>query len=171
MSYEEKLQAFVGKTIVERRAGQDPVNTPMIRHWVEAMGLPGGIHLDDNQAQAAGRQEAVAPVAMAQAWTMRGYGATVNPPEAKDGFAELVDVLDEGGYTSVVATNSDFEFSRELQVGDEVSYEEVVTEISEEKSTGLGEGRFITTTKTYFDGTGQTIATQVWRTLRFKPRN
>lgn len=171
MGYEERLQAFVGKIIIERRGGQDPVNTPMIRHWVEAIGLPGDIHLDDAYAKSVGRQGAVAPVAMAQTWIMRGYAATVHPPVERDGFAELVELLNAGGYTSVVATNSDFRFHRELQVGDEISYEEVVTDISQEKSTGLGDGRFITTTKTYFDHNGQIVATQVWRTLRFKPRN
>lgn len=169
--YEERLSRFVGRVIVERRAGADPVNRPMIRHWVEAMGLPGGIHLDEDVARASGRTDTVAPVAMTQAWVMRGYAATVDPPQAKDGFAELVDLLAEGGYTSVVATDSDFEFRRELLPGDQVSYEETVEEISAEKTTGLGVGRFITTKKTYYDGAGEVVATQSWRTLRFAPIN
>ena len=143
----------------------------MIRHWVEAMGLPPQIHLDESAARGAGREATVAPVAMTQAWVMRGYAATMNPPTHKDGFAEFVDLLDEGGYTSVVATDSDFEFVRELVPGDVVAYEEVVESISEEKQTGLGRGRFITTKKIYFDGSGEIIATQLWRTLRFVPRN
>lgn len=168
--FERRLNEFVGRVIIERRKGQDPVNTPMIRHWVEAMGLPPSLHLDDSAARSSGRESAVAPVAMTQAWVMRGYAATVNPATDKDGFAELVDLLNEGGYTSVVATDSDFEFFRELAPGDVVSYEEVVESISEEKQTGLGLGRFITTKKIYFDGSGDVIATQLWRTLRFAPK-
>lgn len=169
-TYEERLQSFVGKILIDNKPGQDPVNKPMIRHWVEAMDLPEGIHLDQSEAQNAGRTDIVAPVAMAQAWVMRGYAASVRPPaEAKDGFGQLVDLLAEGGYTSVVATDSDFEFVRELVPGDEVSLTEVVEDISPEKRTGLGVGRFVTTKKTYTDQAGEVVATQLWRTLRFVP--
>jgi uncharacterized OB-fold protein len=53
--------------------------------------------------------------------------------------------------------------------GDHVSVEEVVSDISTEKKTGLGVGRFVTTLKTYRDADGEVVATQRWRTLRFKP--
>ena len=85
-------------------------------------------------------------------------------------FTELVHLLAEGGYTSVVATDSDLEFHRELVPGDHVSVEEVVESISPEKATGLGDGRFVTTVKTYRDADGSVVATQRWRTLRFRPR-
>lgn len=169
--YEARLKAFEGRVLVTRRQGQDPVNKPMIRHWVEALDMPADIHLDEESARSTGRSDVVAPAAMTQAWIMRGYAATVNPPEQRDGFDELVDLLAEGGYTSVVATDSDFEFFRELVPGDLVSYEEVVENISEEKTTGLGRGRFITTKKIYFDESEEVVATQLWRTLRFDPRN
>jgi uncharacterized OB-fold protein len=106
---------------------------------------------------------------MVQAWTMRGYARTVDPAPAAGGFAELVALLDEGGYTSVVATDSELDFVRELVPGDRVSVEEVVSDISPEKKTGLGVGRFVTTLKTYRDACGEVVATQRWRTLRFKP--
>ena len=38
---------------------------------------------------------------------MRGYAATVRPTASAGRFQELVDLLAEGGYTSVVATDSD----------------------------------------------------------------
>ena len=43
-------------------AGRDPVNLPMIRNWLEALG-------DANPRY---EREAVAPPAMTQVWTMRG---------------------------------------------------------------------------------------------------
>ena len=78
-------------------------------------------------------------------------------------------LLDEGGYGSVVATDSDLELVRELVPGDHVSVEEVVESISPEKATALGAGRFVTTLKTYRDAEGEVVATQRWRTLRFRP--
>ena len=169
-TYDERLDAFVGAVLQPRTPGADPVNVPMIRHWVEAMELTDPVHLDAEAARATGRDDVVAPAAMVQAWVMRGYAATVRPRPAPGRFQELLDLLAEGGYTSVVATDSDLEFERELVPGDLVSVEEVVESISAEKRTGLGPGRFVTTLKTYRDAAGGVVATQRWRTLRFQPQ-
>ncbi|MWA00686.1 hypothetical protein F8568_009910 [Actinomadura sp. LD22] len=167
--YEELLRAWVGRELVARRPGQDPVNVPMIRHWVEAMEDPNPVYLDEDAAKATGRDGVVAPASMIQAWTMRGYAATVHPSAERSGFDELVALLAEGGYTSVVATDSELEFERELVPGDHVSVEEHVESISAEKQTGLGAGRFVSTVKTYRDASGEVVATQRWRTLRYRP--
>lgn len=172
-TYEDRLNAFVGRVINAQTPGQDPVNVPMIRHWVEAMDLSNPVHLDADAARETGRDDVVAPASMIQAWTMRGYAKTVRPSAdagSGAGFAELVDLLAEGGYTSVVATDSEFDFVREVTPGDEITVEEVVDAIGPEKETGLGTGRFVTTIKTYRDAQGETVATQRWRTLRFKPK-
>ncbi|MBE3002388.1 MaoC family dehydratase N-terminal domain-containing protein [Nocardiopsis sp. HNM0947] len=168
-SQEERLRAFVGRTLGPPRRAQDPVNLPMIRHWVEALGVDNPVHLDEDAARAAGRAGVVAPATMVQAWTMRGYAATQAPPP-DDGSGALVAELAEQGYTSVVATDSEFEFHRELVPGDRVEVEERVERISPEKATALGPGRFVTTVRTYRDAHGQAVATQRWRTLRFRPR-
>lgn len=169
--YEDRLQGFVGRELNTRTPGPDPVNQPMIRHWTEAMGDANPVYTDDTAARATGRKGVVAPASMVQAWTMRGYGASAASVAApgRRGFDELVELLDAGGYTSVVATDSEFEFVRELVVGDHVAVREVVESISAEKRTGLGTGRFVTTLKTYSDQDGEIVATQRWRTLRFRP--
>ncbi|MEU6408726.1 MaoC family dehydratase N-terminal domain-containing protein [Microbispora sp. NPDC046933] len=159
---------FAGREIVPPREGPDPVNVPMIRHWAEAMGDRNPVYLDDDAARATGRPGIVAPASMTQAWTMRGYAATVANGQ---GAEELNALLEKDGYTSVVATDSEFEFHRELVVGDRVSVREVVESISPEKSTALGVGRFVTTVRTYTDQDGEVVAVQRWRLLRFKPKN
>lgn len=167
--YEARLQAWTGRELLTRRFGQDPVNVPMIRHWVEAMEDDNPVYLDEDAAKATGRDGIVAPASMVQAWTMRGYAASVRPSGERTGSDELTELLAEGGYTSVVATDSEFEFHRELVPGDHVSVEEVVESISPEKKTALGAGRFVTTVRTYRDAGGEVVATQRWRLLRFKP--
>ena len=57
------------------RAGRDPVNMPMIRNWLEAIGDENPIYTDSDAAIAAGHGGLVAPPVMAQVWTMRGLGA------------------------------------------------------------------------------------------------
>ncbi|MFI0367891.1 bifunctional MaoC family dehydratase N-terminal/OB-fold nucleic acid binding domain-containing protein [Actinomadura sp. 1N219] len=168
-AYEDRLRAWGGRELVARRLGQDAVNVPMIRHWVEAMGDDNPVYLDDDAARASGRDGIVAPASMMQAWTMRGYAASVRPDSEPSAPDRLNALLAEGGYTSVVATDSEFEFHRELTPGDHVSVEETVESISPEKQTALGAGRFISTIKTYRDEAGEVVATQRWRTLRFRP--
>ncbi|WP_248964128.1 bifunctional MaoC family dehydratase N-terminal/OB-fold nucleic acid binding domain-containing protein [Sphaerisporangium perillae] len=170
-SYEERLRAFAGRELVPPKPGPDPVNVPMIRHWAEAMGDRNPVYLDEAAARATGRPGVVAPASMAQAWTMRGYAATVAGRGSGPGAEELAALLHEGGYTSVVATDSEFEFLRELVPGDHVSVREVVESISPEKATALGAGRFVTTVRTYTDHNGATVAVQRWRTLRFRPKD
>jgi len=51
-------------------AAPDPVNVPMIRHWVDAFEDRNPIYLDDAAARAAGFEGLVAPPAMLQTWTM-----------------------------------------------------------------------------------------------------
>ncbi|WP_119729230.1 bifunctional MaoC family dehydratase N-terminal/OB-fold nucleic acid binding domain-containing protein [Thermomonospora amylolytica] len=168
--YEERLRAWAGREVMPLKAGQDPVNVPMIRHWVEAMGDRNPIYLDEEAARATGRPGVVAPASMIQAWTMRGYAAHTAPSrDARTGMDELTELLAEAGYTSVVATDSELEFHRELVPGDHVGVREVVESISPEKRTALGEGRFVTTVRTYCDQNGEVVATQRWRLLRFRP--
>ncbi|MFE4217963.1 bifunctional MaoC family dehydratase N-terminal/OB-fold nucleic acid binding domain-containing protein [Streptomyces sp. NPDC056844] len=169
--YEDRLHAFTGRELRAPAPGQDPVNQPMIRHWAEAMGDTNPVYTDPAAARATGREGVVAPASMVQAWTMRGYAATVAPPTGggTSGSDELLTLLDEGGYTSVVATDSEFAFLRELTPGDHVAVRETVESVSGEKRTRLGTGRFVTTLRTYTDQHGVTVATQRWRTLRFRP--
>lgn len=171
-AYESRLSTFDGRVVVEERPGPDVVNLPMIRHWVETMEDTNPAHLDEAAALATGRPGIVAPATMVQAFTMPTYTQKMRA-NAGDGpttgMADLFALLDEGGYTSVVATNSEYEFERELVLGDTVTVEEVVESISPEKATGLGVGRFITTVRTYRDGAGETVATQRWRLLKFRP--
>src|SRR5262249_42081606 len=54
------------------RPAPDPVNLPMIRHWVQAMGDANPVYTDAGAAARSGHGGLVAPPAMAQVWTMRG---------------------------------------------------------------------------------------------------
>ncbi|MBK8731195.1 MAG: MaoC family dehydratase N-terminal domain-containing protein [Tetrasphaera sp.] len=165
---EARLAAYVGRVVVEQREGPDAVNLPMIRHWVETMEDTNPAHLDEEAARATGRPGIVAPATMVQAFTMPTYTQKMSGG-IQSGMGELFALLDEAGYTSVVATNSEYEFERELVLGDTVSVEEIVESISPEKKTGLGTGRFLTTVRTYRAAEGEVVATQRWRLLKFRP--
>jgi uncharacterized OB-fold protein len=135
------------------RAARDPVNLPMIRNWLEAIdpGAPG--------------DPDTAPPAMIQVWTMPGlHGARAGD----DPLGEMSRVLDEAGYTSVVATNCDQEYLRYLKLGEHLSVRARLLDVTGPKRTALGEGWFVTTRSTWLSS-GEPVATMDFRILKFRP--
>ena len=166
----ERLSAFEGRDASPPEEALDPVTQTAIRQWVEAMGDANPVYVDDDAARATGRDGVVAPPTMLQAWTMRGLAASQRPDPRPSGRSELFAVLDEAGFTSVVATNCEQTYERELRPGDRISMREVIESVSDEKDTALGRGHFITTRMTFSDADGEVVGTQLWRLLRFAPR-
>jgi len=169
-----RLKAFEG-TEFATAVAQDPVNLPMIRHWVEAMGDENPVYTDAAAAAASVHGQIIAPPTMLQAWTMRGYRRHHGPGAHEDGGdgpspqEQVSALLDEAGFTSVVATNCEQEYVRMLHLGDHLQMRAVLDEISEEKQTALGVGHFITQRIEYSTLDGELVATQLWRMLKFKP--
>ena len=168
-SLRERLDAFHGREASPPETAADPVTQTAIRHWVEAMGDENPVYVSDVAARATGRDGVIAPPTMLQAWTMRGLRAHTRPDPRPSGRAELFAVLDEAGFTSVVATNCEQTYERELGIDDTISVHEIIESVSDEKDTALGRGHFITTRMTFTDADGEVVGTQLWRLLRFAP--
>ena len=163
----EKLQALVGRPSGAPFKAWDAVNQPMIRHWCDAVGDRNPIYTDPAAAAASVHGEIVAPPTMLQAWTMKG----LVPPPSEGGGAqdELMSLLDGAGFTSVVATNCDQEYERYLHLGDELTGEQVIEDVSAEKKTALGVGHFVTTRADFRDQHGRLVGSMRFRILKFKP--
>jgi uncharacterized protein len=162
-----RLKEFEGKEAGAPEVGADPVNQPMIRHWVEAVGDENPIYTQPDAAEKSVHGEIVAPPVMLQAWVMRG----VRPRPATGGNArdELMRLLDDAGFTSVVATNCEQEYHRYLHLGDHLSTTTIIESVSDEKATGLGVGHFVTTRVDYRTDDGELVGTMRFRILKFKP--
>jgi uncharacterized protein len=162
-----RLKEFEGKEAGEPERGADPVNQPMIRHWVEAVGDDNPIYTEPEAAEKSVHGEIVAPPVMLQAWVMRG----VRPRPTSGGNArdELMRLLDDAGFTSVVATNCEQEYHRYLHLGDHLSTTTFIESVSDEKATGLGVGHFVTTRVEYRTDDGELVATMRFRILKFRP--
>ncbi|MDC0768370.1 bifunctional MaoC family dehydratase N-terminal/OB-fold nucleic acid binding domain-containing protein [Streptomyces sp. HD] len=154
--FEARLKAYEGQSAAVARAGRDPVNAPMIRHWCEAMG-------DTNPAYLG--PDAIAPPTMLQAWTMAGLSGHTARTHAYD---ELLGLLDEAGYTSVVATDCEQEYLRPLQPGDEITFDSMIESVSERKTTKLGTGYFVTTRMDIHVGP-DLAGTHRFRILKYAP--
>ncbi|ORT57911.1 bifunctional MaoC family dehydratase N-terminal/OB-fold nucleic acid binding domain-containing protein [Streptomyces sp. CB03238] len=155
----ERLKAYEGRAATTGGVGKDPVNAPMIRHWCEAMG-------DTNPAYADG-PDAIAPPTMLQVWTMAGLSGHRHTGRS-DAYDELLALLDGAGCTSVVATDCEQEYVRDLRPGDTVTFDAVIESVSGRKTTKLGTGYFVTTRTDVRTG-GDLVGTHRFRILRYAP--
>lgn len=151
-----RLKVYEGRAAVLGGRGKDPVNSPMIRHWCEALG-------DTSPAYTG--PDAVAPPTMLQVWTMGGLSGHGNRSAAYD---ELLALLDGAGYTSVVATDCEQEYLRALRPGDEIVFDSVIESVSERKTTRLGTGYFVTTRMDVRVG-DELVGTHRFRILKYTP--
>jgi len=71
---------------------------------------------------------------MIQVWTMPGLHGI----RADDPLGQLSQVLDEAGYTSVVATNCDQAYHRYLKLGEQLSVRARLLDVTGPKRTALG---------------------------------
>jgi uncharacterized OB-fold protein len=148
------------------RVARDPVNLPIIENWVEAIGDTNPVYTDAAYAAASVHSGLVAPPAMTQVWTMAGLRRAA---EAGDPTSQMLAVLEDAGYTSVVATNSDHVFRRYLRLGERLSLRVSLADLIGPKQTALGEGWFFTTRNTWHSG-DEIVATMDFRILKFRPQ-
>jgi uncharacterized OB-fold protein len=156
MSTEDTIRAAAARLAASGdsrpRAARDPVNLPMIRNWIEVIDPNGR---DDRDT---------APPAMIQVWTMPGlHGVRADD----DPLGQMSRLLDEAGYTSVVATNCDQAYHRYLETGEQLSVRARLLDVTGPKRTALGEGWFVTTRSTWFSA-GEPVATMDFRILKFR---
>lgn len=146
-------QAALGE--VRGLPAADPVNAPMIRHWLAAMGDANPAYLE----------RGVAPPAMAQVWTMRGLDTVPEPSPVP----EMLAALDAAGYTGVVATDCDQTYHRYVRLGERLTPAVRFTELAGPKRTALGEGYFTTWNVTWYADSGEAVAEMLFRVLKFRP--
>jgi acyl dehydratase len=168
-----RLEEYIGKPMGPPAVAPDPVNVPMIRHWVDALDDQNPVYLDEEFAAATRFGGIVAPPAMLQTWTFprpriegiaeragaRGEMNTDNP----------IPILHEAGYVGTLATNSEFEFVRYLRPGDHVHLTNELESISNRKTTAMGKGYFVTWVSTYTDADDEVVGRQLFRILKFDP--
>ena len=148
------------------RAARDPVNLPMIRNWAEAIGDANPVYTD---------AEAAAAVGARRPGRAAGDGAGLDHaraapgrPDDDDPLGRMSAVLDEAGFTSVVATNCEQEYHRYLRHGEQVAVRARLESVTGPKRTALGDGWFVTTRSTWYVGT-EPVASMLFRILKFRP--
>jgi uncharacterized OB-fold protein/acyl dehydratase len=166
--FEKKLEAFVGVETGPPQVAPDRVNETMIRHWCHVLADENPAYTDPEAAARSVHGGLVAPPTMLQSWILAGYDMALGKEEPGDKQNELHRLFDEHGYTGVVATNCEQEYTRYLRPGNQVVATTVIEDISEQKATALGIGYFINTRTTFRDEKGEDVGWMTFRVLKFE---
>ncbi|MFK7975525.1 MAG: MaoC family dehydratase N-terminal domain-containing protein [Halioglobus sp.] len=144
------IQALTG----ERKGPYNSFNAVsrvQVWQWCSAMGDNNPLYLDDAYRSAVGIDRLVAPPAMMQMWTMRDVKDNYAPGSTDARPYEVFDVLKAHGVLGNVAVSYDITFHRLLEEGDRSHHYTTISNISDLKTTALGQGYFVTERVEYLD--------------------
>ena len=167
--FKAKMQGFIDSQEEGIKTSWDDVNTPMIRHWAQAMNDNNPIYTDAKFAATTRHGGLVAPPTMIQAWTMKGLKEQAPGSSAADAMADASNVMVDAGYVAVVATNCEQTYLRYVKPGEKLHHKYRLESISDEKKTALGRGYFLTQLLEYCTEDGEKVAEMRFTILRYKP--
>ena len=162
-----EVRTYVGKQY-GRVYAWDKVNAPMIRQWCELMGVAVKTNKDG---------KTIAPPAMLQVWCMEGPVQNNYPPgSTTENPYEVLKLIEAHNFPSTVAVNSELTFDRDVVEGEDLYYTTRLEAISEEKTTALGTGYFVTQIMDYFsikakNGEDEKVGQLMFRVFKFRPAN
>lgn len=165
------------RSMVGREYGRiyawDEVNPAMVRQWCEMMGVDNPLYTDPDYAATTEFGELVAPPAMLQPWCLEGLHMNNYPPGSTDENPyEVLGLLEKQGYPAVVAVNSELNFERYLRMGEKLYYTTLIKEVSDEKTTALGTGFFVTQVMPFYsvkEGGDEKVGELLFRVFKFRP--
>ena len=169
-----EIEAMIGRQY-GRIYAWDKVNEAMVRQWCEIMGVENPLYTDADYAATTEYGQLVAPPAMLQSWCLAGFGDKILAPgSTTENPYGVLEILEKNGYPAVVAVNSNLTFDRYITMGEKLYYTTVLDSISEEKTTALGTGFFVTLKMTYFSEktngeADEKVGDMMFRVIKFKP--
>jgi acyl dehydratase len=154
-------RALIGKE-TEPRAVSVAINEAMARHWCEMVEDANPIYFDEAYARTTWLQGRFAPPTMLFTWRQ-------SPVWPRSEVTSIVDQLALEGSPLTIAVNAVQEYFQPLRYGDTLTVTNKLASISEEKTTRLGTGRFITTVETFRNQFGQVVGTHAFTLFTYRP--
>jgi uncharacterized OB-fold protein len=102
-------------------------------------------------------EETIAPPTMLQMWAFRDVHGNYAPGSTDKDVYETLTKLNELGYSGSVAVSYDQTYYSYLKAGDTVHNYSSIINITDKKSTGLGEGFFVTESAEYYNQNDELI--------------
>jgi acyl dehydratase len=157
----DEQRALIGRQTAPRPAPY-PVNEAMARFWCEMVEDANPIYFDDAYARTTWLQGRFAPPAMLFTWGMPPVWPEV---ERESPISELK--LE--ACTATIAVNSVQEYMMPIRYGDTLTVTTQISAISEEKTTRLGTGHFVSTMDTFRNQCGQVVGTHTFTLFIYRP--
>ena len=156
-----KQRSLIGKETAPVSAPY-AVNEAMARHWCEMVEDANPIYFDEAYARTTWLQSTFAPPAMLFTWG--------RPPVWPHTEREpLVERLELEGCTTTIAVNAVQEYFLPLRYGDTLTITSKLTAVSDEKTTRLGTGHFVTTVDTFRNQLGKVVGTHTFTLFTYRP--
>lgn len=164
----EKIDPILQK-LKDRHIGQragpycswNPVSRTQVWQWCSAMGDTHPLYLES--------KEVIAPPTMLQMWAFRDVHGKYAPGSADENPYEVLTRFDEIGFSATVAVSYDQTYHSYLKEGDTVRNYCTITDISDKKSTALGEGYFVTEHAEYFNQHNDLFGEAYITYFKYKP--
>jgi acyl dehydratase len=134
----------------------------MARHWCEMVEDANPIYFDEAYARTTWLQGTFAPPTMLLTWSMAPVWPT--PERVEHALANLR--LE--GCDATIAVNATQEYLQPMRYGDRLSTTQTVAAISEEKTTRLGTGHFVTLVVAFINQLDETVATHEFRLFVYR---
>ncbi len=157
----EAHRALIGRASPPRETPH-PVNRAMASHWCEMVEDANPVYSDDEFASDTWLQGSIAPPTMLLTWSMRPVWPESSEPNP-------LDELDLPGCDATIAVNATQEYLRPLRYGERLFTSHQVAAISEEKTTRLGTGHFVTMLTNFTTADGETVGTHQFRLFVYGP--
>jgi acyl dehydratase len=139
-----------------------PVNEAMAHFWCEMVEDPNPIYFDGAYARSTWLQGTFAPPAMLYTWGR----PLVWPERARE---TAIDDLQLEGCDQVLAVNAVQEYFLPIRYGDTLTTTSKLASVSDEKTTRLGTGHFVTTVETTRNQHGQVVGTHTFTLFFYRP--
>lgn len=156
------LNSYIGLDS-ERIAGVDAVCEQMIRHWTEVMEDTNPLYSDPQYAKNTKYEGVIAPPMQVQVYTMNPLWP--KPERDPNSMENLLKVMAEEGYSTIVATEQNQEYFTPMKPGDQISQIMSVKEISAEKQTARGPGYFVTFAYKFINQNDEVVCQQTFTIL------
>lgn len=161
------VESLVG-TIVAELDGADPVNTPMIRHQLEAFEWDAPEYLDDEFARASGLPGSIAPGAMYLTFALPAYWSPGDPPIAPNTLAPLAFRSVPCPGSAMIATEVSIVFHEPMRPGDRIHSTWILESLTR-KTLSIGDGAFLGFEISYRNLQGDLIAVEHTSVFRYEP--
>jgi hypothetical protein len=137
------------------------VNEPMARHWSEMVEDANPIYFDEAYARTTWLQGTFAPPAMLFTWGR-------HPVWPATERRAVIDELAIEGCPTTIAVNAVQEYFMPLRYGDTLTVTQRLESLSDEKTTRLGTGHFITTVDTFRNQHDQIVGTHTFTLFTYR---